>query len=66
MLDDTIMRLSSDLHMSAELAKDMLMLAGGKEDIVRQASAESNRLESMKCNIINRRISQIERNANHD
>lgn len=59
-------QLSAELGMSPSLAKDILILAGGDEDIVREASSKSDRLESMKCRIIDMRMSKIEGGAHHE
>lgn len=60
-----IRTLANDFCISYSLARDLLILAGGDEDIVRQASSESDRLESVKCKIINLRMSKLEKGA-HD
>lgn len=57
--------LADELGMSPGLASDMLTLAGGDTDLVRKASNESMRLESMKCKIIDMRMSKIEKGT-HD
>lgn len=52
--------LQSKLHMSPGLARDLLILAGGDIDIVCSASEESQRLDTMKARIIDKRIAKLE------
>ena len=52
---------TSELYMSKGLYKDMMTLAGGDEELLKQASEESSNLNSMKCNIIDKRFKKIER-----
>lgn len=51
--------LSNDLGMSLELAIDMFILAGGDEELIREASSKSNHLATMKYHIINSRFNEL-------
>lgn len=54
------MNLADELGMSPGLACDMYILAGMDADLVRKCSGRSNRLETMKCKIINERFMKLE------
>lgn len=52
--------LAADIQCGVALARDLLRLAGGNAQIVRDASAECQGVESMKAYIIDRRVARIE------
>lgn len=52
--------LAEDIGCGFALARDLLRLAGGDAQIVRDASIRCSRVESMKAYIIDRRIAKIE------
>lgn len=51
----------NQLHITRQLAKELLMLAGGDEQLVVKCSQEANGLDHCKASIIDRRISKVER-----
>lgn len=57
--------LAKEIGCGVQLAHDLLALSGGDADIVRDASANSIGVESMKVFIIDKRIRKVEKNANH-
>lgn len=48
--------LAADIHCGPSLAEDLLTLAGGDAEIVRDASMMCSKAESMKAFIIDRRF----------
>lgn len=48
--------LAADICCSVGLARDLLMLAGGDDEIVRAASKSCTKVESMKAYIIDHRF----------
>lgn len=54
------MNLAEELGMSPGLACDMYILSGCDADIVRDCSDRSSRIESMKCKIIDARLTKLE------
>lgn len=54
------------LNMSPGLARDLLKLAGGDEQIVYEASDCCVHLDSMKCHIIDARMRKLERKVNDE
>lgn len=52
--------LAIDIQCSVALARDLLRLAGGNAQIVRDASAACQGVESMKAYIIDQRVAKIE------
>lgn len=57
---DQVNRVSEELGITKHLAKELLILAGGNEQIVIQASRCSNGLDHCKARILNTRIGNIE------
>lgn len=53
-------QLATDIHCGQPLAHDLLMLAGGDEQLVREASDACTKVESMKAFIIDRRFRKVE------
>jgi len=53
-------QLASDIGCGIMLAHDLLMLAGGDEQLVRKASKQGHSAESVKALIINGRIKRLE------
>lgn len=52
--------LAADIHCGPSLARDLLTLAGGDAQLVRDASFMCSKAESMKAFIIDRRFKKIE------
>lgn len=52
--------LAADIHCGPSLARDLLTLAGGDAQLVRDASFMCDKAESMKAFIIDRRFKKIE------
>ena len=50
-----VIRVSDTLGITKQLAKELLILAGGDEDIVIESSLESNGLDHCKANSSERR-----------
>ena len=57
---DDIRDLAEDIGCGFALARDLLRLAGGDMQIVRDASQHCSKVESMKAYIIDKRIAHIE------
>ena len=53
-----VYRVADELGITAQLAKELLILAGGDEDIVTEASDSSSNLSECKARIINARLSK--------
>lgn len=56
-----VIELSEEIRCSPGLAKDLLFMAGGDKSIVKQASADSTRLDEVKAKVLDLRISKLER-----
>ena len=55
-------KISQEVHCGLALAKDLLVLAGGDEKLVIEASERTmNGVESLKAYIIDKRFSKLER-----
>lgn len=55
-------KVSQEVHCGLALAKDLLVLAGGDEKLVIEASEHTmNGVESLKAYIIDKRFSKLER-----
>lgn len=52
--------LARDIHCGIGLARDLLTLAGGDTDLVKEASLMCNKAESMKAYIIDGRFKKVE------
>lgn len=59
--EDRVVGLASDIQCGVALARDLLTLAGGDTQLVRQASASCRGVESMKAYIIDHRFDKLER-----
>ena len=59
--EDRAVGLAADIQCGVALARDLLMLAGGDAQLVRQASASCRGVESMKAYIIDHRFDKLER-----
>ena len=59
--EDRAVSLADDIQCGVALARDLLMLAGGDAQLVRQASASCRGVESMKAYIIDHRFDKLER-----
>lgn len=55
-MDERVRRLAADIGCGISLARDLLVLAGWDEGIVRDASRACDKVESMKSHIIDRRF----------
>lgn len=53
-------RVSESLGITRQLAKELLKLAGGDEDLVVECSRSSNGLDHCKASIIDRRMARLE------
>lgn len=53
--------LANDIGCGIRLAEDLLMLAGGDENLVREASCRNSGISSVKAYIIDRRFSKVEK-----
>lgn len=58
--DERVIDLAADIRCGVPLARDLLTLAGGDADIVRDASDLCHGVDSMKAYIIDRRIARVE------
>ena len=52
--------LAADIHCGANLARDLLVLAGGNAQLVREASDACHGVDSLKAYIIDRRFKKVE------
>lgn len=52
--------LAADIQCGTALARDLLTLAGGDMQLVRDASSHCQGIESVKAYIIDRRIKRVE------
>lgn len=59
--DARIRMLANDIGCGIRLAEDLLMLSGGDEALVREASCRNGGIGSVKAYIIDKRMSKIER-----
>jgi hypothetical protein len=58
--DERIAELAADLGCGSPLVTDLLRLAGGDVSLVREASRNCSRIESVKAYIIDKRIARVE------
>lgn len=58
--DRKVRDLAADIHCGTPLASDLLMLAGGDANLVREASNVCRGVDSLKAYIIDKRISKVE------
>lgn len=56
-----VIEVSETLGITHQLAKELLILAGGDVELVCECSAKSNGLDHCKANIINQRLEKSER-----
>lgn len=56
-----VLDVSDELGITHQLAKELLILAGGDVDLVIKCSREANGLDHCKANIINQRMLKSER-----
>lgn len=59
-MENDVVLLAADIHCGTNLARDLLILAGGDAELVRRASDSCRGVESMKAYIIDHRISRLE------
>lgn len=59
--EEQVIRVGNELDITYQLAKELLILAGGDEDLVIECSRMSNGLDHCKANIINGRLAKSER-----
>ena len=57
---EKVVQVSRDIGCSISLARDLLVLAGGNEELVREASMATDRVESAKAYIIDARFRKSE------
>lgn len=57
---EKVRQVSRDIGCSISLARDLLVLAGGDEKLVREASMATDRVESAKAYIIDARFRKSE------
>lgn len=63
---EQVRRVSDELDISPQLAKELLILAGGDEDLVIEASESSVNVAECKATIIDGRLKKGESNESDD
>lgn len=59
-----VLRVAKRLDISENLAKDLLIMAGGDEDLVIECSEMSSGINECKANIIDKRLTEKEGKTN--